>query len=69
MELRIFKDRAADPMLVTLYAAPGTLTTSALPQTTADWNRLAKRRVFQVHTPNAMAIFYGAIEQLSGSCS
>ena len=59
----------ADPMLVTLYAAPGTLASSELPRNTADWNQLSKRRVFQVHTPDAMATFYGDIENVSGQCS
>ena len=59
----------ADPMLVTFYAPPGTLSTSALPRDTAGWNQLAKRRVFQVHTPDPMATFYGDIDQVTGRCS
>ena len=57
-----------DPMLVTLYAAPLTLQTSALPATSDDWNLLSKRRMFQVHTPDTMAILPGTIENLTGSC-
>ena len=62
------QERYADPMLVTLYAAPVTLTTSALPKTNADWNVLSKRRFFQVHTPTTMATFYGPITRISGNC-
>lgn len=57
-----------DPMLVTLYAAPLTLQTSDLPETPDDWNLLSKRRMFQVHTPDTMAILPGTIENLTGSC-
>jgi len=56
------------PMLVTFYASPVTLTTSDMPRTLADWNQLSKRRVFQVHTPDAMATFYGDFENLAGGC-
>jgi len=55
-------------MLVTFYASPVTLTTSDMPRTLADWNQLSKRRVFQVHTPDAMATFYGDFENLAGGC-
>ena len=60
--------RYEDPMLVTFYAPPVTLTTSDIPRTLADWNQLSKRRVFQVHTPDAMATFYGDFENLAGGC-
>ena len=59
----------ADPMLVTLYARPGTLPGSDLPRTEAEWNILAPRRDFQVHTPTAMTVFFGAVGPMSGGCS
>lgn len=60
--------RYEDPMLITFYAPPVTLTTSGMPRTLADWNQLSKRRVFQVHTPDAMATFYGDFVNLAGGC-
>jgi hypothetical protein len=58
-----------DPMLITFYSPPGTLSTSELPRTTAEWNRLSKRRFFQVHTPDAMSTFYGDFNNVTGQCS
>lgn len=58
----------ADPMLLTLYAAPGTLQSSDVPGTESEWNALSKRRVFQVHTPTATEAFFGSVERLTGSC-
>ncbi len=58
----------ADPMLLTLYAAPGTLESSDIPRSEADWNALDKRRVFQVHTPTATEAFFGSVDRLTGSC-
>jgi len=60
--------RYEDPMLITFYAPPVTLSTSDIPKTMADWSQLSKRRVFQVHTPDAMATFYGDFENLGGGC-
>ena len=60
--------RYEDPMLVTLYAAPGTLTGEGLPLTERQWKSLDKRRVFQVHTPDSNAIFTGQITDLTGTC-
>ncbi|MBO6520519.1 MAG: hypothetical protein JJ900_08765 [Rhodospirillales bacterium] len=62
------ENRYEDPMLVTFYAPPVTLETSDIPRTLQDWNQLRKRRVFQVHTPDAMATFYGDFENLKGGC-
>jgi len=57
-----------DPMLITFYSKPGTLTTFDLPRTNEDWNRLSKRRFFQVHTPDAMSTFYGDFNNVIGKC-
>lgn len=60
--------RYEDPMLLTFYAKPGTLSSSRLPRDTAAWNQLSKRQVFQVHTPDAMSTFYGDFETIKGDC-
>lgn len=57
-----------DPMLVTLFAKGETLTTFDLPTDTAGWGALSKRRVFQVHTPNTMAVLPGRVTQFDVSC-
>lgn len=62
------ESRYEDPMLVTFYAPRLTLTTFDIPRTLDDWGQLSKRRVFQVHTPDAMATFYGDFENLGGGC-
>ncbi len=56
------------PMLVTVYAKAGTLTTFDLPRDTQEWNVPSKRRVFQVHTLTAPDRFFGVVETLSGTC-
>ena len=55
------------PMLVTVYSAPETLTNSELPKTTADWNVLGKRQVFQVHTALNGSL-HGKISRLEAAC-
>lgn len=60
--------RYEDPMLITFYAPRVTLRTFDIPRTLMDWAQLSKRRVFQVHTPDAMATFYGDLKNLQGGC-
>ena len=57
-----------DPMLVTLFAQGGSLTTFDLPTDTDGWSNLSKRRVFQVHTPNTMAVLPGRITRFEVTC-
>lgn len=50
-----------DPMLVTLFAPRGSLTSFDLPRDTKGWRALKRRRVFQVHTPDTMWTLPGAV--------
>lgn len=57
-----------DPMLVTLFAPRGSLTSFELPKDTDGWEALSKRRVFQVHTPDTMWTLPGKVIGLEAAC-
>ncbi|QHQ36660.1 hypothetical protein [Algicella marina] len=57
-----------DPMLVTLFAPRGSLTTFDLPRDSAGWQAYSRRRVFQVHTPDTMWTLPGRISDFSMAC-
>ncbi|MFY0632598.1 MAG: hypothetical protein JXQ91_02205 [Vannielia sp.] len=58
-----------DPMLLTLYAKGGALTTFTLPATTAQWNTLNTRRTFQLHGPQTFLSLPGRVTGFEGNCA
>lgn len=57
-----------DPMLVTLFAPMGALTSFELPKDTVGWTALEKRQVFQVHTPDTMWTLPGLVSGFEAAC-
>lgn len=61
-------DAYENPMLVTLFAPRGSLTSFDLPKDTQGWTALSRRQVFQVHTPDTMWTLPGAVSRFTVHC-